>query len=192
VRNCKVCDAAISAQNVTGYCRTCYCRSREKPRLLCEICGVELSWKSKTPRCGGHRGNIYLVPMDKWGDYDALRARGIRSADIVAHINAGKPVVYAKHKKPVLNNATIELAKDVADKLGLPVEGILSGSRLHRDTAARAVMVQVMLSKGLSLGAIGRRLGRHHSSIMNLRDQTPKYIKRNPMVGELIKHHAGG
>ena len=74
---------------------------------------------------------------------------------------------------------TDQVLEEVSELFGLSVEELL-GAQSQRGQDARAVVAVVLLSRGLGTTAIGRALGRHHSTIYSLikRAQKPGLFRR--------------
>lgn len=79
-----------------------------------------------------------------------------------------------------------EVIAFVANKAKIPYEDVLGPLRKRVHVRARAVIIQVLAARGISLSAIGRLMNRDHSSICNLYHKFDQYYADDELAQALL------
>lgn len=178
------CGHQINKGNVSGLCIAHYNERRgyKGPRE-CLDCGAVIAKHGSTGRCGACYAAFLHPPR-------LCKHEGCRNR-ISKTVKSGLCAEHRGHvNKPVMTGKTMEVVREVAAALDVHPRDVLNGDRTAEVVEARAVIASVLRGRGMSYPRIGERLGRDHSSVVNLMQQLPKYAARNPKVAALLERAA--
>lgn len=194
-RICSHCDRVMRTSSRSGLCGDCYIRSQAK---TCAKCGSKFRNARKV--CSDlclvcHRTSPFVrqIPDDRRPDFYLLRQRGLSAQEAVDHINYGLPVVRKNSGFPPAKVTTLEAVRIAGDAMRISPKDVLSEARFSHFVECRSVVVEAMRRQGVPYTQIGRRMGRDHSTIINLHRTFAKRAERNPSllrVVELIMERA--
>lgn len=191
MRRCEDCGKGLYKRKTAPKDNLCQpCRTLRNART-CTECGAKHTDPiRKSGRCDCcQRKNISIrarVGVDRLGDYYLLRQRGMSRDEAVAHIEVGLPVE-RKIGNQVAKITTMQAVRMAGEALAISPEEILSTSRFTTAVDCRAIVAVVMCQSGLSLGQIGRRLNRDHTSILHLRRTFPMRAAKRPALAKIVE-----
>lgn len=177
-RHCTVCGDPVSRYNTSLICL----RHKSPVRKPgCSVCGAVIAKTSATGLCINHVSPRRQVPEGRIADFDYL-CNTMKAADALAHILAGKPVHRIINHVVVPTMQTNRVIDAVGYALGIMPEIIIGPNRARRFVRARACVAVVLRHKGMSYPLIGKRLGRDHSSVVNLCGKFDGYAAKYPRL----------
>lgn len=184
-RFCAGCgDAPILTKNKSGLCQVCHNKARARtPRLCCE-CGIEIQKDSKTGRC------MFCVTEYLYPQMRKCAHAGCRKTIQQTNVSGLCSQHRYNRRKPVLTDKTTLVVRSVGEAMGIHPRDILGLSQCEEIVEARAVVATILRRGGMSYPRIGERLGRDHSSVLNLVRRIPVYAERNPLVTEVLERAA--
>lgn len=189
-RKCAHCETVMRKASKTGLCAQCYANAQAR---VCDKCGCKFlnARKNSSGLCGVcHKTSPYIrqIPEDRIPDYYLLRQRGLTAQDAIEHINAGKPVARLRPQSAhvVPKVTTLEAVKIAGAAMQISPKDLLSDARFGHFVECRAVVVEAMRRQGVPYTQIGRRMGRDHSTIINLHRTFPKRAERNPSLLRVV------
>jgi len=182
---CKVCNGPMSTRSVTGICA-----KHRVPSRKCE-CGKSIARDNVTGKCCMCLFPSNWVPADRIADFEYLaNLKGWTARKAAEHINAGLPVERRWKHNAAHSIQSLALLKEIGAEMGVPVERIVGSGKSGRYVAARCVAAVVMRSRGMSFPQIGKRLGRDHSTIVNLTHRFDHYADARPRMREIVRRLA--
>ena len=88
-----------------------------------------------------------------------------------------------------LYRLTRAVSESVGRDFELPVAMIMGSGRLRDAVNARAVVINLLLRRGLGHAEIGRRLGKDHSTIIHARKNFDLYMRRDERIAMSWARH---
>ncbi len=186
LRFCTQCQGEVSHANTTGICAKCRCKDTHR----CTQCNKRLSRDNRTGKCMGCLYYTGRIPKDRIDDYLLMRSRLGRAKKAYEWIVSGKPVTPVASYRPPTKTAK-EVIAFVSSEMSVPIEGIIGRSHEHRFLPARVVIIEALVRCGMSFTQIGRRLNRHHTTILHYSKTIyPKLAANDAMIERIIRQAA--
>lgn len=187
-RKCVHCETVMRRASKTGLCAQCYANAQAQ---VCGKCGCKFlnARKNSSGLCGAcHRTSPYVrqIPEDRIPDYYLLRQRGLTAQQAIDHINSGQPVIRKNGTLSTPKVSTLEAVRIAGAAMRISPKDLLSDARFGHFVECRAVVVEAMRRQGVPYTQIGRRMGRDHSTIINLHRTFPKRAERNPSLLRVV------
>ncbi|NML93781.1 helix-turn-helix domain-containing protein [Novosphingobium sp. TW-4] len=148
------------------------------------------------------------IPEHLRDEYLRLAVHGLKAAErreiVLAHFRREDPIAAAafegRNIKAFAPKSLIDadlrklgwrmLIRAVAERFNVTEAEVLSAKRSSELIHARAIVAQELRRRGMSLALIGERLGRDHTTILNLLRRVQSYADSNPVVARcLIEIH---
>lgn len=134
------------------------------------------------------RAPYYELPFHLRPQHRALTQAGFLSRAAADHLLFGDPLpVEAPLRKGEVGRPRLQrVVAAVSAMSGVHERHILGSRRFKFSVNARSVVIMALLSQGFSFCAIGRALGRDHSTIIYAKDEWERRAKRYPAMAEML------
>ena len=155
----------------------------------CSECAKHIENDSRSGKCLDCLYPSRKLPIEKKADYRLMVSR-IGSVAALQWVMDGKPVAPSK-TQPTVTIRSADVIMHVSKELGVERDIVTGKARVHRAVYARAAATMIMYRAGMPLAQIGRRLNRHHTSIINLMRNYQDYAAIDARLDRVVNQFRG-
>lgn len=182
-RSCRTCGEYITAHNVSGYC----INHRPNQARRCSVCNkTKIERNSKSGKCLDCLRPIRSIPADRRDDYVRIFKKAGNAQAAAEWILSGKPVPPPAAPRKCVTIQPMDVIRTVSAELSLTPQNVVSDNRAYEFVHARATIATILHRHGMGYAAIGRRIGRDHSTVMHLIREFPKYARRDARLDRVV------